>query len=412
MGSPSASRIVTDTPLIKFQRLLRELFQFDCADLDFGIYRILNHKRDVIRRFIEEDLPKQVGEELSRGQVAEQAAAAAEQEKLAGEVRTAFGAGALDADGELESRFLDFPLGQKYVEAREAASGARSGGAMEAETYNHLYRFFRRYYEDGDFISKRRYSKDHRYAVPYDGEEVLLHWATADQYYVKSAEHFRDYQFQSRTGVIVRFDLRKADVEHDNVKGDRRFFIAGDSETAWDPEARRLVVPFEYRPLAASEQTRYGAKQAATAQSRLLDQASAAIRNAASDHPECLAALDEFRRVGADGKTQTLLEYHLRHYTRRNTSDFFIHKDLSGFLTRELDFYIKNEVLSLDTLHVGGEERAEGWFQMMRLLRSIGGRIITFLGQIEDFQKMLWEKRKFVVETNYIVTVGHVSEDL
>ena len=31
----------------KFQHLLRELFQFDTADLDFGIYRIMNHKREV-----------------------------------------------------------------------------------------------------------------------------------------------------------------------------------------------------------------------------------------------------------------------------------------------------------------------------------------------------------------------------
>ena len=36
----------------KFQGLLRELFQFDCADLDFGIYRIRNYKRDVIVKFI------------------------------------------------------------------------------------------------------------------------------------------------------------------------------------------------------------------------------------------------------------------------------------------------------------------------------------------------------------------------
>jgi adenine-specific DNA-methyltransferase len=32
----------------KFQELLRELFQFDCADLDFGIYRIMNYKREVV----------------------------------------------------------------------------------------------------------------------------------------------------------------------------------------------------------------------------------------------------------------------------------------------------------------------------------------------------------------------------
>jgi len=31
--------------------LLRELFQFHCADLDFGIYRIMNHKREVVERF-------------------------------------------------------------------------------------------------------------------------------------------------------------------------------------------------------------------------------------------------------------------------------------------------------------------------------------------------------------------------
>jgi|GEM_PF-2518675 adenine-specific DNA-methyltransferase len=42
----------------KFQELLRELFQFDAADLDFGIYRLMNHKRAIIERFIAEDLPR------------------------------------------------------------------------------------------------------------------------------------------------------------------------------------------------------------------------------------------------------------------------------------------------------------------------------------------------------------------
>jgi adenine-specific DNA-methyltransferase len=58
--------------LTKFQDLLRELFQFDCADLDFGIYRIMNHKRDVIEKFITKSLPQAVAEELDRGALAEQ----------------------------------------------------------------------------------------------------------------------------------------------------------------------------------------------------------------------------------------------------------------------------------------------------------------------------------------------------
>jgi adenine-specific DNA-methyltransferase len=105
------------------------------------------------------------------------------------------------------------------------------------------------------------------------------------------------------------------------------------------------------------------------------------------------------------------LEHHLRQYTRRNTSDFFIHKDLKGFLSRELDFYLKNEVLNLDEMERAGEDLAEGWFQLLRIIKRIGMEIIEFLAQIENFQKMLWEKKKFVTETFYCITVGSIPED-
>lgn len=52
----------------KLQTLLRQLFQFDAADLDFGIYRILNKKRDEIVRFIEEDLLDAVEQGLAHFQ--------------------------------------------------------------------------------------------------------------------------------------------------------------------------------------------------------------------------------------------------------------------------------------------------------------------------------------------------------
>ena len=46
--------------------MLAELFQFDAADLDFGIYHIMNHKRYEVQRFITEDLPAAVAQELDR----------------------------------------------------------------------------------------------------------------------------------------------------------------------------------------------------------------------------------------------------------------------------------------------------------------------------------------------------------
>jgi len=44
----------------KLQEVLTEIFQLDKADLDFGIYRIMNQKRSDIESFLTEKLPSQV----------------------------------------------------------------------------------------------------------------------------------------------------------------------------------------------------------------------------------------------------------------------------------------------------------------------------------------------------------------
>jgi adenine-specific DNA-methyltransferase len=72
---------------------------------------------------------------------------------------------------------------------------------------------------------------------------------------------------------------------------------------------------------------------------------------------------------------------------------------------------LKNEVLNLDEMESAGEDRAEGWFQVIRVIKAVGGIIIDFLDQIESFQKMLWEKRKFITETQYCITVGDIAEE-
>ena len=62
-------------------------------------------------------------------------------------------------------------------------------------------------------------------------------------------------------------------------------------------------------------------------------------------------------------------------------------------------------------MEAAGEQSAEGWFQLLRLIKAIGGQIIDFLAQIEGFQRMLWEKRKFITETNYCIAVRCIPEE-
>jgi len=395
------------TPQIKFQQLLRELFQFDCADLDFGIYRIMNFKRAIIERFISEDLPRLVNDELNKGALAAQSQAIQELDAARKKVLEALGEDALDADGNLAEKYRETKAGREYLVAQERARSAKGREALETAIYNHLYSFFSRYWQDGDFISKRRYSKKERYAIPYNGEEVYLYWANHDQYYVKTGEYFTDYTWKAPHGVIVYFKLKGADVEQNNVKGEKRFFLPGLDEITWDANTSTLIIPFEFRPLNQEEQSTYGKRNQ---QEAIITEALEKIpKRLPKNAHEALAALTAEKRR-TDGTAVTLLEHHLRQYTRRNTSDFFIHKDLKGFLSRELDFYLKNEVLNLEEMEAAGEGLAEGWFQLMRLIKRIGLIIIEFLAQIENFQKMLWEKKKFITETFYVITVGNIPE--
>ena len=396
------------THLQKFQNLLRELFQFDSADLDFGIYRIMNHKRDVIETFISEDLPARITAELETGQLAQQSVAVADFEATRQEVLENFGGDAIDSDGELDDAYSQTPLGVRYLEQKAAAETGRSRQAVETDIYNHLFTFFSRYYQEGDFISRRRYSRNQRYAIPYNGEEVYLHWANSDQYYVKTSEYFHNYDWIAPNGVSVRFQLITANVEQNNVRGDKRFFVPLEDNTTWDPDARDVTVPFEYRPLTEEEKSRYGNRDQ---QTKIIEHALGEIPGRMDEIRDVFTALTgEHRRTG-DDQPISRLDHHMRRYTRRNQSDFFIHKDLGSFLKRELDFYLKNEVLNLDNLEAAGEQTADGWFQQLRLVKSIGSEIIDFVSQVEDFQKMLWEKRKFVVDTHYCVTLANVHSD-
>jgi adenine-specific DNA-methyltransferase len=49
---------------------------------------------------------------------------------------------------------------------------------------------------------------------------------------------------------------------------------------------------------------------------------------------------------------------------------------------------------------------------MIQTLRSIALDLITFLAQIEEFQKKLWLKKKFVVSAHYCVTLDRLPESL
>mgnify|MGYP000877290473 CR=1 FL=1 len=377
----------------KLKTLLKELFQLDQPELDFGIYRILHARNAEVTQFLDKDLLPQVKQAFAQYRTADKAEL---EKELAKAIEAAQ---ALGVDPESTQKVKD-------LRAR-LASEAVDTGALEAEVYDHLYSFFRRYYSEGDFLSKRVY-KPGVYAIPYEGEEVKLHWANADQYYIKTSEYLRDYAFRLRpedeaNPMRVHFKLADAaEGEHGNVKEqagkERRFRLAPAPFAAI--EDGELVIRFTYKPETEKQKD-------------LNAEAEAAIL--ALDDPALAHWIKALggQHVRADGTASenTRLRVHLDRYTARNTFDYFIHKDLGGFLRRELDFYIKNEVMHLDDVESETAPHVEQYLSKIKVIRRIAHKIIDFLAQLEDFQKKLWLKKKFVVETSYCIRLGVIPEE-
>ena len=241
-------------------------------------------------------------------------------------------------------------------------------------------------YSEGDFLSRRVY-KPGVYAIPYEGEEVTLHWANKDQYYIKTSEYLRDYAFRLRPDddkQPIRVHFRLADAaegEHGNVKAaegkDRVFILAAGGESGRDfvaeedgEQGPELSLRFEYRPATLTdwpEDVRDG-KSKPPAQKNL--SALAARRVLAVTEAALAPWIMELGKphVVASGEKAdyTRIEARLRRYTARNTFDYLIHKDLGGFLRRELDFYIKNEVMHLDDVENETAQREE-WVKLFAI---------------------------------------------
>jgi len=397
---------MSENSLEKFKELLRILFQFDCVDLDFGIYRILNYKRSQVESFITERLPQIVDEAFARYAAADKAVVEQELEQTRQEIVNNLGDQAIDESGQLHN-YHRTKLGQQYLLLMEKRARYEVANELKTRIYNDLFTFFSRYYEDGDFISKRRYGRHETYAIPYDGEEVMLYWANRDQYYVKTGDRFKAYRFKVGD-YSVSFELRNVAPEGNGNGGKKRYFVlAQDAPITWNEQGKALAIAFEYRPLTEAEEREHGSTGQQKPQDSLNEAAEREIIKLVTD-ASLKAALA--KPEGTNGSS--LLHKHLTRFTRKNTADFFIHKDLRGFLRRELDFFIKNEVLLLDELITGGEEDLRKHVQRGRVVRQVAEAIIDFLAQVEDFQKKLWEKKKFVLRTEYCLTIDRVPEEL
>lgn len=366
-----------------FRKKLQEIFMMDHAELDFGIYRIMNHKRNQINDFLDNQLLPQVEKTLQEYVKTDDTL----QQELTKAIEGCKNLG------------IDPDTNPKVQQLRQQIAQSSTGiDDLQNTVFSRLTQFFSRYYEGGDFVSQRRYKSggNSAYAIPYNGEEVKLYWANYDQYYIKTSEYFKNYTFKLRDGRRICFELVDASTEQNNNKStegmERRFDVLRNEEglPVFEEMDDEFHISFTYELMVKPPKQDIFNKNAFEALSVMIPK----------------SWQDLLDKENVTDKV-VLLEKHIKAYTDKNSFDYFIHKDLGGFLSRELDFYIKNEVFVIADLDAA---KLQSQLAVVKAIERVGQKIIDFLAQLENFQKCLWLKKKFVVQSDYCITLDRVPE--
>ena len=398
--------------LQKLQHLLRRLFRLDePRDLDFGIYRVINLKRERLSEYVDNKLPTKVAEILKESGGEIRQAKTDELQRSRDWAVEVLGPRGLDADGKLtDPAFAQTPAGENYLRAQQDALHLKPAEKMQEEIYDHLASFFARYEcGGGDIVPQRRHSVQNQYALPHNGEEVMLHWANRDQYYIKTAALHSGVAFKA-DGKRFRFQISETqDIPRDNNK-DGRFLLPQIAKAAKN-ESGDIVVPFVFRALSKAEQTRHAEAAAngengngSKVQRGILAAALADLKKAAEKNPDLRPMLKSHMAQAE----KSVFAVHAARFVRRNNADFFIHRNLRKFLSDELDFYLKNEALNAEELAGLNGFAVAARMVVFCAVRKIAADIIDALAEWENLQKSLWEKKKFILQTEYCATLGHI----
>lgn len=462
------------TAFEKFQGLLREMFQFDHSELDFGLFKVLRLKRAFIEQFIdgdgEQDLKSIVARELANIRQSDEKAESDWIARYCSELGPR-GKAAWEALSEnptepaLQDRLREAVTAAELPENLDATlerinrwlkGQSVSSTHLEAQLYNYLLNFFDLHYQNGDFGYNSRSSAAFRvpYEAAYDGADTMFHFKHRDCFYIKTGNSFPEVALEvASKRLIFRLEAGGDDetaAQNNNKDAAIKLYaLAGVDEVEGE-----IVVRFRLAKDGTGKAEIFRQMMALLLPDANVDPylfkkakegeaAASVFKDLGKDHDKAeggqikginqlrltedaylgeLAKLDHFKDLGSnaearaaalkgDATAQTLLtiDRALNRFYVGQDADYFIHKDLRGFLSREKDRFIKSVIFSdLDALlSLNGDATTR---ILARAFNAVAARIIEFLDATETFQRNLFTLKKKVIDTHWLISLGKIPE--
>ncbi|MEM4067935.1 MAG: site-specific DNA-methyltransferase, partial [Candidatus Micrarchaeaceae archaeon] len=90
-------------------------------------------------------------------------------------------------------------------------------------------------------------------------------------------------------------------------------------------------------------------------------------------------------------------------FEKQNEVDYFINKNAKEFLREQFDLWLKNYIFDDES------DFSEKRIKELKLLKEIAFKIIDFVSQFEDELVKIWNKPKFVLNSNYVITLDRIA---
>ncbi len=229
------------------------------------------------------------------------------------------------------------------------------------ELFDKLYSFFSRYFtQNGSIYFNDTAFHNNVYEKVYTNEkDVVLFWKTQMLYYVKTDTLFRSMPV-AFDGLKFYFDASNLENKKANEKKELVFSL----DDSADEKKITLNVVL----------SKNGNKTKLTDMLKALKKKSISI-------------------------TEEQLEKAFRTFKRQSEVDYFINKNARTFLKEQFKLW------SYQYFWEGAEEWGADRVNQLQILKSIAFKIIDFIAQFEDELVRIWNKPKFVKNSNYVISI-------
>ena len=243
------------------------------------------------------------------------------------------------------------------------------------ELFDKLYDFFQHYFSESGSIYFRNTAQHHNiYEKVYtDDRDVMLFWKTHMLYYVKTDRLFNSME-----------------IEVDGPAGWKFFFDVSGMELKRSNEKRELTYIFKFIKNGVITLTvGYSEKGRKTK----IDEIVKSIKET------CQVSKN---LTGLTIPTEETLEKAFAVFQKQSEVDYFINKNAKAFLQEQFDLWMYQYIFK------GESEFDEKRLKQLQAIKAIAYKIIDFIAQFEDELVKVWNKPKFVLNSNYIITLDHV----